>query len=100
MLRARFPDGALRPHPSPDPSPNLLTIVPQPEIFDAESEKTTHLTDKIVAIAGREMWPEGEILVHGEQWKSGPGPRRDPAWYGDGDPCDEDDATDEESTVR
>ncbi|MCX4429824.1 hypothetical protein [Streptomyces mirabilis] len=43
-------------------------------------EKTTDLADKVTVIAGRETWPEGEILVHGEQWESGPDPRREPLW--------------------
>ncbi|MGW7407367.1 hypothetical protein ACWGI9_27235 [Streptomyces sp. NPDC054833] len=43
------------------------------------------------AITERVRWPEGEILVHGERWESGPDPRREPAWYDDGDPYDEDD---------
>ncbi|MGW0825813.1 hypothetical protein [Streptomyces sp. NPDC002845] len=34
------------------------------EVFDAEFEKTTDLADKVIAIAERERWPEGEILVH------------------------------------
>ena len=69
------------------------------EVYDAEFQKTTDLADKVVAIAGREQWPEGEILVHGEQWESGPDPRREPVWYDDGDPYEDDGQEAEPSTA-
>ncbi|MFJ9030460.1 hypothetical protein ACIRQP_18425 [Streptomyces sp. NPDC102274] len=50
------------------------------EVLDAEFEKTTDRVDKVLAIAERERWPDGETRVHGEQWESGPDSRRGRVW--------------------